>query len=247
MSQGPYDEIRLAEGEAGAGRTREMMKSRKVTSRILRSLLALSAVLCALSLLGREAMASNMAYKLNKQIFAITGDGKGRNIVSFPDRGPHSGPGGLTSTCAALNLSSNGTLTQFNPVSGTVNTFVCGQLETFSFADQSGAIIQDTVSTSGIIVGSDIPGNSFFFADLGSPPKGYTFFPVEYHTTAVTPEDICTQCALSATATITRFDAQNGFVLTHQCTQLPLWNLVLGEAVLILEDNGPKTCVPPHF
>jgi hypothetical protein len=247
MSQGPHDEIRLAEGEAGAGRTGEMMKSRKVTSRILRSLLALTAVLCALSLLGSEAQASNMAYKLNKQIFAFTGQGQGRNFVSFPDRGPHSGPGGLTNTCAALNLSPNGTITQFNPVGGTVNTFQCGQLETFAFADQIGAIIQDTAATSGIIVGSDIPGNSFSFADLGSPPIGYNKFPVEYHTTAVTPEDVCTQCALSATATITRFDAQNGFVLTHQCTQLPIWNLVLGEAVLILEDNGPKACVPPHF
>jgi hypothetical protein len=247
MSQGPHDEIRLAEGEAGAGRTGEMMKSRKVTSRILRSLLALTAVLCALSLLGSEAQASNMAYKLNKQIFAFTGQGQGRNFVSFPDRGPHSGPGGLTNICSALNLSPNGTITQFNPVGGTVNTFQCGQLETFTFQDQVGAIVEDTVATSGIIVGSDIPGNSFSFADLGSPPIGYNKFPVEYHTTAVTPEDVCTQCALSATATITRFDAQNGFVLTHQCTQLPIWNLVLGEAVLILEDNGPKACVPPHF
>jgi len=226
------------------------MISRKVTSRILRSLLALTAVLCALSLLGQnaqEVFASNMAYKLNKQIFALTGGGQGRNLVSFPDRGPHSGPGGLSNICSALNLTGNGTITQFNPVAGTVNTFQCGQLETFTFADQRGAVIQDTLATSGIIVGSDIPGNSFNFADLGSPPIGYNQFPVEYHTTAVTPEDICTQCALSATATITRFDAQNGFVLSHQCAQLPLWNLVLGEAVLILEDNGPKTCVPPHF
>ncbi len=246
MLQGPHDEIRLAEGEAGAGRT-EMTISRKVTSRILRSLLSLTAVLCAVSLLGPEAIASNMAYKLNKQIHPLVGGGKGRNFVAFPDRGPHSGPGGLTNSCAALNLSPNGTITQFNPVAGTVNTFQCGQLETFVFADQIGAIIEDTVATSGIIVGSDIPGNSFSFADLASPPKGYNKFPVEYHTTAVTPEDICTQCALSATATITRFDAQNGFVLTHQCTQLALWNLVLGEAVLILEDNGPKTCVRPHF
>jgi len=225
-----------------------MMTREKASSRIVGRPFVLAALSCALVLgAWQDATASNMAYKLNKQIFPLAGGGKGRNFVSFPDRGPHSGPGGLTNSCAALNLSANGTITQFDAQVGIVNTFQCGQLETFTFMDQVGAIIEDTVATSGIIVGSDIPGNSFTFRDLGSPPIGYNKYPVEYHATAVTPEDVCTQCALSATATITRFDAQNGFVLTHQCTQLPLWNLVLGEAVLILEDNGPKTCVPPHF
>lgn len=223
------------------------MTTRSQSSRTARSLLVFAAALCVAGLMAGEALASNMAFKLNKQIFAVGTGGKGRNFVSFPDRGPHSGPGGLTNICNALNLGASGTITQFDPVLGTVNTYGCGQLETFTFRDETGAIIQTTSATSGIIVGSDIPGNTFDFADLGSPPKGYNKFPVEYHTTAVTPEDVCTQCALSSAATITRFDAQAGFVLTHQCTQLPLWNLVLGEAVLILEPNGPKTCTPPHF
>lgn len=224
-----------------------MLRLMNTANRTLLSSLVLGGLLCGLGWLGTgEAQASNMAYKLNKQIFPL-GVGKGRNFVSFPDRGPHSGPGGLTNICTALNLSSNATIKQFDAVAGTVNTFQCGELETFTFMDGVGAIIEDLNATSGIIVGSDIPGNSFFFADLGLPPIGYNKFPVEYHTTAVTPEDLCIQCGLSPTATITRYDAQNGFVQTHQCTQLPLWNLVLGEAVLILEDNGPKTCVPPHF
>lgn len=197
---------------------------------------------------GAEVEASNMAFKLNKQIWGLATGGIGRNYTSFPDTGPHSGPGGLTNICTALNLQTGvGEITQLDPAVGTVNTFQCGQLETFTFQDGQGAVITDTLTTGGIIVGADSPGNSFTFEDLGNPPIGFNIFPVEYHTTAVTPEDLCNQCLLSATATVTRFDAQNGLVLTHQCTQLPLWNLELGEAVLILEDNGPKTCTPPHF
>ena len=238
----------LADGEAGEPR-RTLMTRRRLNRNVVRTLLVL-AVAASVAMLGtsHDAVASNMAFKLNKQIYALDAGGKGRNFVAFPDRGPHSGPGGFTNICNELNLSVNGTITQFNAQVGTVNTYQCGQLETFTFMDGVGALVQDTTATSGIIVGSDIPGNSFTFYDHGTPPLGYNYFPVEYHTTAVTPEDICTQCGLtSGASTVTRFDAQQGLVLTHQCGQLPLWNLVLGEAVLILEENGPKTCVPPHF
>lgn len=217
--------------------------------KIVRALFVLSLVAGVASLFGgEEAQASNMAFKLNKVIHPIAPGGKGRNYVSFPDRGPHSGVGGFINICTALNLGAGtGTITQLNASAGTVNTFQCGQIETFTFLDGVGVIISDVSAAGGIIVGADTPGNQFSFTDLGSPPIGFNIFPVEYHTTAVTPEDLCDQCGLSSTATITRFDALNGLVLTHQCTQLPLWSLELGEAVLILEDNGPKTCTPPHF
>lgn len=225
------------------------MNDRKTRNGVVRGLAILSVAALVFTLGSWEkAEASNMAFKLNKVIHPLGQGTLGKNYTSFPDRGPHQGPGGLTNICSALNLANGfGEITQLDPAAGTVNTFQCGQLETFSFQDGQGAIITDTVGTSGIIVGADTPGNSFNFEDLGSPPTWYNIFPVEYHTTAVTPEDLCNQCGLSATATITRFDALAGLVLTHQCTQLPLWNLELGEAVLILEDNGPKSCTPPHF
>jgi hypothetical protein len=215
----------------------------------VRTLFALSLV-AGLVLAGglKTAEASNMAFKLNKQIFELASGGKGKNYISFPDRGPHQGPGGLTNICAALNLTDGtGEIKQVDAQAGTVNSFICGQLETWTFQDGVGVVVTSPTPTSGIIVGADTPGNSFELYDLGTPPIGYNNFPVEYHTTAVTPEDICNQCGLSTSAQVLRFDAQNGQILTHNCTQLPLWNLVLGEAVLILEDNGPKTCTPPHF
>lgn len=218
--------------------------------RVVRSLLVLTLAAGVVLTFGswEKAEASNMAFKLHKVIHPLAFGGKGKNYTSFPDRGPHQGAGGLTAICNALNLGTDtGEITQLDPATGTVNTFVCGQLETWTFQDGYGVIIIDTTATSGIIVGADTPGNSFQFEDLGQSPLGYNVFPVEYHTTAVTPEDICNQCGLSDTATVTRFDALGGTIETHQCTQLPLWTLVLGEAVLILEDNGPKTCTPPHF
>jgi hypothetical protein len=218
-------------------------------NRFVRALFVLGLATCTLALFAwDQAQASNMAFKLNKQIYPLAGGGKGRNYVAFPDRGPHQGAGGLTNICNALSLATGtGTITQLNSSQGTVNTYQCGQLETFTFMNGVGAIVTDTTAAGGIIVGADTPGNQFSFADLGSPPIGNNIYPVEYHTTAVTPEDLCDQCGLSSTASVTRFDAQNGLVQSHICSQIPLWNLQLGEAVLILEPNGPKTCTPPHF
>lgn len=218
-------------------------------NRFVRVLFVLGLAVSTLALFAwAPAQASNMAFKLNKPIHPLAAGGKGRNYVAFPDRGPHQGAGGLTNICTSLQLNTGtGTITQLNSAQGTVNTFQCGQLETFSFMNGVGAIITDTTAAGGIIVGADTPGNQFSFTDLGSPPIGYNIFPVEYHTTAVTPEDLCGQCALSGTASVTRYDALNGLVQSHVCGQLPLWNLELGEAVLILEPNGPKTCTPPHF
>ena len=192
------------------------------------------------------ASASNMAFKLNKQIWALGGGSKGRNLVALPARSPYQGAGGLTRLCTALGLSTNGQVQLFTGT-GTIYTYICGTVETFQLLDGKGMIISDTADRNGILVGSDVPGKTIRIEDLGASPVGTNLFPVDYHTTAVNPQDLCNQCLLSPTATITRFDAQAGVVNVHVCGQVPLWNLVLGEAVMILEDNGPKVCSPSHF
>jgi hypothetical protein len=210
--------------------------------------LAAAAAILALGLAGTDAGAgTNMAFRHRKAIHPLGTGAKGKNYTSLPDRSPYEGNNGLNRLCDHLNLSSNGTIIQIDAQAGLVKTFVCGQLQTFALQPQVGIIVTDTAGTDGMIVGSDFEGQSFTFFDLGSPPLGRNIFPVEYHGTAVTPEDLCVQCGLSSTATITRFDALAGNVQTHVCGGLPLFNLVQGESVLILEDNGPKVCTPGHY
>lgn len=209
-------------------------------------LLAAAAALLVLWPAEVEA-GTNMAFRHHKAIHPLGLGAKGRNYVSIPDRSPYHGNDGLNRLCDHLNLASNGQIIQINAQTGTVNTFVCGQLQTNDLLPGVGVIVLNPTATSGMIVGSDEEEVPYTFFDLGSSPRGRNVFPVEYHGTAVTPEDLCVQCGLSSSATVTRFDALNGTVNTHLCGGLPLYNLVQGEAVLILEANGPKTCTPGHF
>lgn len=217
-------------------------------SRSLKFAAAAAGVLAMIVMAAPGVSASNMAFKFNAQIWALGSGAQGKNLLSLPDVNPYQGSGGLTALCTALGLQNGtGQLIQFDAALGNINTFTCGQVETFTLASGVGVLVQDTVPGGGVLVGSDIPGNSFAISVLGTTPKGLNLFPAEYHATATDPEQICNQCGLSSSATISRFDAQAGNVLAHTCGQVPVWTTVLGEALLIQEPAGSVSCTPSHF
>jgi hypothetical protein len=207
-----------------------------------------AAAFMALCMSGVDAMAgTSMAFRHRKAIHALGTGAKGRNYVSLPDRNPYLGTDGLNTLCDHLSLSANATITQFDAQAGLVRTHQCGFLQTFNLQERVGILILDTVATEGMIVGSDVEGEPYTIFDLGMGTVGRNVFPVEYHATAVTPEDLCIQCGLSTEATVTRFDALTGGVHTHLCGSLTVLELRHGEAVVILEPNGPKVCTPGHY
>jgi len=211
---------------------------------------AIGAACCALLVIlaaGVNASASNMAFKLNKQICQLGTAPSGQNLVALPNNNPYEGAAGLPALCTALGLSNNAQITQWNGT-GSVNIFQCGQSPQFSLLKGKGVMITEPSGTrTGVVVGSDTPNKTLTIQQLQIAPVGTNVLPVDYHTTAVTPQDWCVNCGLSSTATISRFDACSGQILTHTCGQIAQWNLVLGEAILVLEPNGPKTCTPSHF
>jgi hypothetical protein len=194
-----------------------------------------------------SASASNMAFKINKQVCQLAIAPTGQNLVSFPWNSPYKGPGGLDKICQACGLSNSAQVTEWTGT-GSVLIHQCGQVPQFTLQDGVGVMITEPTATKNcIFVGSDQPGKAITVQNLGVAPVGINMFPVDYHTTAVTPQDLCTDCGLSNTATVTRFNACSGQVLTHQCGQTAQWNLVLGEAVMILENQGTRVCHPSHF
>jgi hypothetical protein len=211
-----------------------------------RASIVTAAVLIAAFAAVTGAEASNMAFKLNLQVFPLLGGARGKNLVSLPDRNPYQGSGGLSRLCTALGLSANGQVTFWNGTGG-VFVYTCGQVETFTLQDDKGVMITDTAAHTGIIVGSQVPGKTYFIKRLGQSPIGTNIFPVAYNTTAVNPQDICSMCGLSNTATLSQFDADIGQILTHTCGSLPVWNLRLGAALLILENTQDVSCVQSHF
>jgi len=212
-----------------------------------RRLLVITAgvLLVAFTVVG-TASASNMGFKLNKPLSAQGSGSKGRNLVSLPSNNPYKGVGGLQNLCNACGLGSSGQLVQFNGL-GQVVSFVCSQVQTFNLLPDKGVMVTNPTDSSCILVGSDDPQSTDVIEDLGSSPVGTNLFNVKWHHICTDPQCLCLDSNLSNTATITRFDAANGQVFAHQCGQVALWQLVLGEAVLILEDNGPKTVHQSHF
>jgi hypothetical protein len=193
------------------------------------------------------ASASNMAFKINKQVCQLGVSPTGQNLVSLPWNSPYKDPNGLDKICQACGLSASAQVTMWTGT-GSVLVHNCTQIPQFTLQNGVGVMITEPAATRNcIFVGSDQPGKSITIQNLGVAPIGVNMFPVDYHTTAVTPQDLCADCGLSNTATISRFDACAGQVLVHQCGQLAQWNLVLGEAVMILENQGTRVCNPSHF
>jgi hypothetical protein len=207
---------------------------------------AVSALLVLLAA-GADASASNMAFKLNKQICQLGTAPKGQNLLALPNNSPYEGSTGLGSLCTALGLGSSAQVTMWNGT-GSVFTHQCSQTQQFNLIKGKGIMVTEPAGLkTGVVVGSDTPNKTIAIENLGIAPNGTNVIPIDYHTTAVTPQDFCVDCGLSNTATISRFDACTGQILTHTCGQIAQWNLVLGEAVLILENQGRKVCTPSHF
>lgn len=214
---------------------------------------ALAMVLVAV--LGDLAVASNMGFKMNKQIV------KGTNLVALPFRTPTQTAQQL---CAVFGKTTAATaLAQFtgagNPPSipaNSLQSYTCDQLTAGFPLMNKGIgvrIVESTVAATGILVGSHIPGQSVTIPDAGTFPVGTVIYAYPYHTTNATARDICQNGALTTVAPaplLTRYGPAGGVDATYTCDQTAAagFPLRLGEGVQISgESNGPKVFVPSHF
>lgn len=196
-------------------------------------------------LAGQPAEASNMGFKMNKAVAAQGSGQRGTNLVSLPFRNPYAN---ASDVCTALNLTNgSGRITQINAQTGATLSYLCGDLGPFTLRLREGFIATNPTATSGIIVGSHIPGQSVSTFALGSGVRGTNLLTVLYHTTAVNAQDVCNQASLTAgVGRVTRINAPAGTTNSHLCGDLGAFNLVLGEA-LVVTDSAPHTYTPSHF
>ncbi len=204
---------------------------------------------------GGEAHASNMGFKMNKSTAAKNGpDPQGVNLISLPYQNPYQDAQDI---CVAFGLSAApaGTIEQVDASAGAINVHGCGLGGPFALADRVGVVVKDSVARTGILVGSHVgnPPGSITLFPLAVPPQGNNHFPVPYHTTAVTAEDLCVDLGLPAApdGVIQRIDASGGAILVHGCGLGGAFPLVLGQAVIVQHASPGNIVVPPgrpsHF
>ena len=220
------------------------------------SKVAVAVALASVVLLaGDQAMASNMGFKMNKTIAATASPSPtGENRVALPYRNPYNNAQDI---CTALGLTATtGSVRQLDPASGVTAVHNCGAAGPFSIALRLGVIVRNPTAVSGILVGSHAsnPPSGITIRKLGSPsPIGQNDFPVPYHTTAVTAEDLCVDLGLPAASIVRRLDAGSGVTSVHNCGSPGPYSLVLGEAVRISMPSSVTTDLvvsaghPAHF
>ncbi|MGH9868227.1 MAG: hypothetical protein ACREAA_08705 [Candidatus Polarisedimenticolia bacterium] len=218
---------------------------------------ALAMVLVAV--VGDLAVASNMGFKMNKQLV------RGTNYVALPFRGPLQHSRALCEAFGVLSGSLNAIsvgVTQFNgvgPLAHTCNLATDGPALLLKgngvrIIDARAQFPAPGPTSTGILVGAHIPSQAFTVLDDGPGNVGLHIYGYPYHTTNAFARDICLNGAFTATVVadspaLTFYGATGGVSGTHTCNLLTNGPaLRLGEAVKILnETNGPKTFVPSHF
>jgi hypothetical protein len=196
------------------------------------------------AMLGERAVASNMAFKMNKGLVL------GVNLVSLPFRTPIQNSSQL---CAAFGKTTAATALLMYTGGGTPFTSNCAAAPPgFAVTAKGiGVRITETGSAgSGILVGSHIPGQSVTLPVAAGSPIGTLIYGYPYHTTNANCRDICSTSGMSASVSFLRYGPTGTVDGTYTCSQtaIPGPSLRLGEGVQVTGQAGsPATWVPPHY
>jgi len=220
--------------------------------------------------LGGLATASNMGFKLNKQLQPFVTGVSGDNWLALPYNSPYATFADLcTQTGLRLGATAGALITHIDQATNLPSNPRCGTAGASATipTDGRGIRIRQTapVPAPFILVGSHNTGKLInikkFCLSPASPGcagtpatgQGNFWFAYPYHTTAVTVADICTSMGLSPGATagalITRINPITNAATNVRCGTAGATgvNLVLGEAIRIREANERLGIRPAHF
>jgi len=210
---------------------------------------------------GGLALGSNMGFKYNAQILAITGASpKSDNWFSFPENSPYTKANnvctllGLTSTGPAA---SRGVVSRLIASSGFLQSYTCGAstIGAFPVIKGEGMKIRHATALNAIIVGADDPANTIpILAVTGASPKTDNWVSVPYHTTAVKANDLCTDMGLTSTGpaasrgVVSRLITSSGFLQSYTCgaSTIGAFPVTVGEGVKV-RNTVAKSWLASHF
>ncbi len=212
---------------------------------------------------GGLVMASNMGFKINKQVYAgfiLSAAPKRDNWVSIPYSNPYPDAKKL---CVAAGASTSGfTIVQINPTSGTnLVNYPCSLSTVVALDPTRGIRIRNTgaTPTNVVMVGSSnesqaLPTVLGGFV-LSQAPKKDNWISVPYHTTWIKGEDVCVSMGMgSGTGSVVRINpdpAAATNLISHPCgnTTINNFSLVIGEAVSVRKTAAGDITgkLPPHF
>jgi hypothetical protein len=179
----------------------------------------------------------SVASLMNAAIYQDGPGAVGDNLLSIPAVSPINvalGPNnGFKQLCNRFGLTGTTSLViQFDAQAGNITTFQCDQAAAPPFTAGQAVLIRPTASGNGRIPGVECSQSYTTYIE-GAGALGDNLFPVPLTATAADPQVLCGQLNLVNNSQVIRFDAQAGNIQSHLCGQVPVFNLVLGEAVLI--------------
>lgn len=224
---------------------------------------------------GGIAIASNTGFKINKPI-TILGTGQvGQNWTSIPYFNPYGNAGSFCTQTGLTTGIVKASIQFIDPGTGITTTVSCGTAGANAFSFTTGPttpsfnvgtgvgidIRQPATAgapTNLIIVGSHNPALTVhvpFRPGTTVGQKGFFWFSVPYHTTAVTANDLCLSSGLTSSgltkATVQRVNAATGVATNVTCgtAGASALSLVLGEAVRLIEpaNAAGANFNPAHF
>ncbi len=192
----------------------------------------------------------SVASLMNHPIYVEGLGAKGDNIVSIPGVSPlHDSPSdplnnGFMQLCKRCGIDGTGSLImQFDPALGNIVAHACNAAAAPPWQQGQAVLIRPTADSTCIIPGVECSQPYDVYVN-GPGALGDNLFPVPltiWGPAAPNPQDVCDQLNLQAPSDqVIRFDAGPGNIATHDCGSTPVWNLVLGEGVLI-QPTGTRT------
>jgi len=228
-----------------------------------KSWVILGLAVAVLATSGTLVMASNMGFKINKQIYNgyVSAQAPKRvNWISVPYSSPYAN---MKSLCQAMGTTSASVLVyQLNPVTGVGAQMYCNSLLAPALDATKGVRVTSTLTgttppTNVVLVGASdetkpLPTILGGFSLAGTPKKE-NWISVPYHTTWLNSGDVCTSLGLlSGQGSIIRINgdptaASN--TISYTCGGLVKFNLVMGEALLVRKNTAGDITgkLPPHF
>jgi len=213
---------------------------------------------------GTLVMASNMGFKINKQLYngyVASKAPKSVNWVSVPYSSPYNN---MKALCNAMGTTSSVvTVYQLNASTGIGTSMTCNLSLTNTLDAARGVRITNTSATlpptNAVLVGSSdeakaLPTIYGGFV-LAQSPKKENWISIPYHTTWIKAEDVCVSLGiLAGQGTVIRINADPASstnTISHPCggTLVSNFSIVIGEAVdirkTLVGDVVGK--LPPHF